>query len=142
VAHASGAIRGDLTAVIADAWVRTGRTVDAPVNRVVKRLGTSDTTQATARRAGHLRFAVLRSGPRRTPSAIDAIVAAHAADAGAGVVFTTDPTDLRPCSPTSPASPSNVHERTTRSPHCHRVTPHRTPLGQCVSSAWPWALKD
>jgi hypothetical protein len=26
---------------------------------------------------------------------IDAIVAAHAADAGAGVVFTTDPSDLR-----------------------------------------------
>ena len=73
----------------------TGRAGDASLNRVVKRLGTSDTTQATARRAGHLRFAVQRSGARRLPSGIDAIVAAHAADANAGVVFTTDPTDLR-----------------------------------------------
>ena len=29
------------------------------------------------------------------PGGIDAIVAAHAAEAGAGVVFTTDPRDLR-----------------------------------------------
>ena len=81
------------TVVLAEAI--TGRPEDAPVNQAVKRLGTVDTTPATARRAGHLRFGVLRSGTRRPPSGIDAIVAAHAADAGAGVVFTTDPADLR-----------------------------------------------
>jgi predicted nucleic acid-binding protein len=81
------------TVVLAEAI--TGRARDATVNQVVKRLGTVDTTAATARRAGHLRAAVTRSGARRVPSGIDAIVAAHAADAGAGVVFTTDPTDLR-----------------------------------------------
>ncbi len=81
------------TVVLAEAV--TGRPDDAPVNRVLKRLGTTDTTQAIARRAGQLRFAVKRSGAPRVPSGIDAIVAAHAADAGAGVVFTTDPTDLR-----------------------------------------------
>lgn len=73
----------------------TGRPVDAPVNQVIRRLGTVDTTTPTARRAGHLRFAVERLPGRRVPSGIDAIVAAHAADAGAGVVFTTDPADLR-----------------------------------------------
>ena len=56
---------------------------------------TVDTSQATARRAGHLRFSVQRTGVRRMPSGIDAIVAAHAVDAGRAVVFTTDPTDLR-----------------------------------------------
>jgi predicted nucleic acid-binding protein len=81
------------TVVLAEAI--TGRREDAPVNQVVNRLGTVDTPQATARRAGHLRFGVQRSGVRRIPSGIDAIVAAHAADAGSGVVFTTDPTDLR-----------------------------------------------
>jgi hypothetical protein len=72
-----------------------GRPQDAPVNQIVNRLGTVDTTRATARRAGHLRFGVLRSGVRQIPSGIDAIVAAHAADAGSGVVFSTDPIDLR-----------------------------------------------
>ena len=81
------------TVVLAEAV--TGRPEDAPVNQVVKRLATVDTTQATARRAGHLRFGVKRAGARRVPSGIDAIVAAHAADAGRGVVFTTDPSDLR-----------------------------------------------
>jgi predicted nucleic acid-binding protein len=81
------------TVVLAE--VITGRPQDATVNQVVRRLDTLDTTGPTARRAGHLRFAVERSGARRLPSGIDAIVAAHAADAGAGVVFTSDPTDLR-----------------------------------------------
>jgi predicted nucleic acid-binding protein len=48
-----------------------------------------------ARHAGILRFAVERSGGRRIPGGIDAIVAAHAAAAGSGLVFTTDPSDLR-----------------------------------------------
>jgi len=73
----------------------TGRPQDAPVNQIVKRLGTVDANQATARRAGHLRFAVERSGARRVPSGIDAIVAAHAANAGTGAVFSTDQSDLR-----------------------------------------------
>ncbi len=73
----------------------TGRRQDAPVNQVINRLGTVDTTQATARRAGHLRFAAQRSAVRRIPSGIDAIVATHATDAGSGVVFSTDAVDLR-----------------------------------------------
>jgi hypothetical protein len=72
-----------------------GRRDDAPVNQVVKQLGTADTEIGTARRAGQLCLGVQRSGARRIPSGIDAIVAAHAADAGSGVVFSTDPSDLR-----------------------------------------------
>ena len=64
-------------------------------NQVIRRLDTVDTSQATARRAGHLRFSVQRTGVRRIPSGIDAIVAAHAVDVGRAVVFTTDTTDLR-----------------------------------------------
>jgi predicted nucleic acid-binding protein len=73
----------------------TGRPDDAPANQVIRRLDTVDTSQATARRAGHLRFSVQRTGVRRIPSGIDAIVAAHAVDVGRAVVFTTDTTDLR-----------------------------------------------
>jgi predicted nucleic acid-binding protein len=73
----------------------TGRPDDAPANHVIRRLNTVDTTQATARRAGHLRFSVQRTGVRRIPSGIDAIVAAHAVDVGRAVVFTTDTSDLR-----------------------------------------------
>jgi hypothetical protein len=73
----------------------TGRPQDAPVNHLFNRIGTVDTDQATARRAGHLRFGVERSSSRRMPSGIDAIVAAHAADACEAVVFTMDPSDLR-----------------------------------------------
>ena len=54
------------------------------------------TDEPLARHAGALRYAASRTAGRRAPpSGIDAIVAAHAADAGAGVVFTTDPNDLR-----------------------------------------------
>jgi hypothetical protein len=73
----------------------TGRRDDAPANQVIKRLDTVDTSQATARRAGHLRFSVQRTGVRRIPSGIEAIVAAHAVEVGRAVVFTTDTTDLR-----------------------------------------------
>lgn len=81
------------TVVLAEAI--TGRPQDAPVNQAVNRLGTVDTDEATARRAGHLRFTVQRSGARRIASGIDAIVAAHAAAAERSVVFTSDPADLR-----------------------------------------------
>ena len=65
------------------------------MNQLVRRLDTVDTDQATARRAGQLRYDATRSETaRRVPSGIDAIVAAHAAGAGVGVVFTTDPSDL------------------------------------------------
>jgi predicted nucleic acid-binding protein len=73
----------------------TGRPQDAPVNQLVHRIGTVDTDETTARRAGQLRFGVERTGSRRTPSGIDAIVAAHAADARKAVVFTSDPSHLR-----------------------------------------------
>jgi hypothetical protein len=73
----------------------TGRPDDAPANQVIRRLDTVDTSQATARRAGHLRFSLQRTGVRRMPSGIDAIVAAHAVDASRAVVFTTATTDLR-----------------------------------------------
>ena len=81
------------TPVLAEAI--TGGARDAPTNQAIRRVGTSVTDESLARRAGALRYAAARAGGRRAPSGIDAIVAAHAADAGAGVVFTADPTDLR-----------------------------------------------
>lgn len=81
------------TVVLAEAI--TGRPEDAPTNQAVKALGTVDTDPPTARIAGALRFVSLQAGGRRVPSGIDAIVAAHAALAGTGILFTTDPSDLR-----------------------------------------------
>jgi predicted nucleic acid-binding protein len=72
----------------------SGRATDAPVNHALKRIGTTDTTEATARRAGRLRSEVERGGGRRVPSGIDSMVAAHALEADRAVVFTTDPRDL------------------------------------------------
>lgn len=73
----------------------TGRPQDAATNQTIKRFDTVDTNQATARQAGALRHRANRSSSRRLPSAIDAIVAAHAVEVGAGFVFTTDPADLQ-----------------------------------------------
>lgn len=73
----------------------TGRVTDAPANQAIGRIGTAVTDETLARHAGALRYTAARTAGRRTPSGIDAIVAAHAADAGVGVVFTTDPRDLR-----------------------------------------------
>ena len=81
------------TVVLAEAT--SGRAVDARANRAIKQIGTVDTTPPTARLAGRLRHDVVQSSVRRIPGGIDAIVAAHAAEAGAGVVFTSDPTDMR-----------------------------------------------
>lgn len=81
------------TVVLAEAT--TGRPADAPVNQLVARTGTDDTTQPLARLAGRLRYAAQRGRGGKVPGAIDAIVAAHAAAASSGVVFTTDPADLR-----------------------------------------------
>lgn len=73
----------------------TGGARDAPVNRAVKTFRTTDTDEAIARQAGELRRRAERANRRRVPGGIDAIVAAHATSAGVGVVFTTDPADLR-----------------------------------------------
>lgn len=81
------------TVVLAEAI--TGRPQDAATNQTIKWLGTVDTDESTARKAGALRFRAARVGDQRAPGAVDAIVAAHAAEAGAGLVMTTDPTDLR-----------------------------------------------
>lgn len=81
------------TPVLAEAI--TGRSTDAVANQAIGRIGTIPTDEPLARYAGALRHAAVRSSGRRAPSGIDAIVAAHAADAGQGVVFTTDPGDLR-----------------------------------------------
>lgn len=81
------------TPVLAEAT--TGRPSDALANQAIGRIGTSVTDEPLARHAGALRHAAARTAGRRSPSGVDAIVAAHAAAAGAGVVFTTDPGDLR-----------------------------------------------
>ena len=80
------------TVVLAEAI--TGRATDARVNQTLRRTGTTLTTAPTARLAGRLRGNVARAG-RESPSGIDALVAAHAAEATRAVVFTTDPSDLR-----------------------------------------------
>lgn len=81
------------TPVLAEA--ATGTPDDSPANQAIRRVGTTPTDESVARRAGALRHAARRGAGRRAPSAIDAIVAAHATEAGAGVVITTDPDDLR-----------------------------------------------
>lgn len=81
------------TPVLAEAT--TGRPADAPANQAISRIGTATTDEPLARHAGALRHTAAKTGGRRIPSGIDAIVAAHAADTGIGVVFTTDPGDLR-----------------------------------------------
>jgi len=81
------------TSVLAEAI--TGRPTDAPANQAIARIGTTVTDEPLARQAGALRYVAAKTAGRRAPSGIDAIVAAHAADSGAGVVFTSDPGDLR-----------------------------------------------
>jgi hypothetical protein len=72
----------------------TGRPADAIVNRVVARFGTVTTHEATARRAGALRYRLPKARRAQT-SAVDAIVAAHAVlSASSTLVFTTDVKDL------------------------------------------------
>ena len=80
------------TVVLAEALTGTAR--DAPVEQFVNQSGTVDTTEDVARTAGRLRHRVARAGAKRLPSGIDALVAAHAIDVGAGVVLTTDVDDL------------------------------------------------
>ncbi len=66
-----------------------GASSDAPVNRVLKAVGdTPATTPAVGRRAGEL------LGEARSSATIDALVVAHAVEAGGGVILTGDGTDL------------------------------------------------
>jgi len=88
------------TPVLAEAI--TGRAADGAANQAIGRIGTTVTDEPLARHAGALRYEAARAAGRRAPSGIDAIVAAHAASAGAGVVFTSDPGDLRRLLVTSP----------------------------------------
>ncbi len=81
------------TATLAE--VVTGTRRDAAIDHLVARNGTRTTSEATARRAGVLRHTTLRAQSRRPPSAVDAIVAAHAIIDEASVVLTTDRPDLR-----------------------------------------------
>ena len=81
------------TVVLAEAT--TGRASDAPVNQAIRRIGTADTPPSAARLAGRLRYDAQPAGSGRAPGGIYAIVAAHAAEVGTGVVFTTGPADLR-----------------------------------------------
>ena len=96
--HLRGLVQAGLTPIIpavvlAEALTGTGR--DAPVNLTLRRFGTTLTDERIARQAGRLRSDAAVDGGRRVPSGIDAIVASHAVDAESGVVFTTDPSDLR-----------------------------------------------
>lgn len=62
---------------------------DAPVNRVLKAVGTAPTTPATGRDAGQL---LGRTGGRNTA---DALVAAEAMAIPGSMILTSDPEDLR-----------------------------------------------
>src|SRR5262249_3929999 len=73
----------------------TGRPTDAPANQAISRIGTVLTDEPLACQAGAMRHVAARAAGRRAPSAIDAIVAAHAADAAVGVGSPTYPGDLR-----------------------------------------------
>lgn len=63
---------------------------DAPVNRVLKAVGSVPEAREThGRRAGKL------LGAARSSATIDALVVAHAVEVGGGHVLTGDPKDLR-----------------------------------------------
>lgn len=86
-------------AVELEAWVEVpvvvlaettrGTDRDAAVNRVVKAVGAvPDTSETVGRRAG----ALLGRAPER--GVADALVVAHAVEAGGGLILTSDPGDL------------------------------------------------
>ncbi len=75
--------------VVVVAETTRGTRRDAPVNRVLKAVGdVPETTPAVGRRAGRL------LGESRSSATVDALVVAHAVEAGGGVVLTSDATDL------------------------------------------------
>lgn len=80
------------TVVLAEGITGTRR--DASINQVIRALGTRNTDERTAHRAGNLRHQVDVGPKRRRPSGIDAIVAAHAASFDSSIILTTDPRDL------------------------------------------------
>ena len=62
---------------------------DAPVNRVLKAVGdVPETTPAVGRHAGRL------LGETRSSATMDALVVAHAIEAGGGAILTSDAKDL------------------------------------------------
>jgi predicted nucleic acid-binding protein len=75
--------------VVVVAETTRGTRRDAPVNRVLKAVGdVPETTPAVGRRAGRL------LGESRSSATVDALVVAHAVEAGGGVILTGDATDL------------------------------------------------
>jgi predicted nucleic acid-binding protein len=87
--------RGWLTAIPAAALAETmtGTPIDARVHRLLKAVGGAvPCDERLGRLAGGLRARAFRTG--RTPSGIDAIVAATAMAVAPSVVLTTDPLDL------------------------------------------------
>lgn len=73
----------------------TGTPRDAAVNLVLRHLDhTTTTDERTARRAGSMRYLATRQSDAGAPSAIDALVAAHASGFERAVILTTDPADL------------------------------------------------
>lgn len=76
------------TPVLAEVY--SGRSIDAPIHRVVKEVELVIPTSASvARRAGELRA---RSG---VTDVVDAIVVAEAATTPGSIVLTSDPADIR-----------------------------------------------
>lgn len=70
---------------------------DAPVNRVLKAVGTvPEAREAHGRLAGKL------LGAARSSATVDALVVAHAVEVGGGHVLTGDPRDFRPLSELHP----------------------------------------
>jgi predicted nucleic acid-binding protein len=64
---------------------------DAPIHRILKAVGSvPETREAHGRTAGRL------LGVARSASTIDALVVAHAVEAGGGQILTGDPDDLAP----------------------------------------------
>jgi predicted nucleic acid-binding protein len=78
------------TAVLAETL--RGNQNDAPLNQVVKKIDVVELTEKLARDAAKLKASAGLSGVAAT---IDAIVVATSAEAGGGLVITSDPGDMR-----------------------------------------------
>lgn len=78
----------EIPAVVVAETIRGGPR-DAPIHRILKSIGTvPEAREAHGRIAGRL------LGAARSSSTIDALVVAHAVDAGGGKILTGDPEDL------------------------------------------------
>lgn len=83
--------------VVVVAETARGGPRDAPVNRVLKAVGT-----VPEARESHGRLAGKLLGAARSSATVNALVVAHAVEAGGGHVLTGDPKDLRPLSELHP----------------------------------------